>query len=145
MTSDAEVAVKAKNLKLSKSLHEQAHTLWLHERQALEEVSKDRAIVKQEEAAEAHAASEAATLTARMDKHLAAVNAGVRALCFACLFLFVFDLFMHLQLCKTRGSQVSCVGSVKRDHCRRSPRCLPPPPPLPPRCPAPAIRNKYGT
>ena len=76
MTSDADAAVEAKNLKLSKSLHEQAHTLWLQERQALDEVSKNRAIVKQKEAAEAHAASEAATLAARMDKHLAAVNAG---------------------------------------------------------------------
>jgi hypothetical protein len=60
-------------------------------------LSKNRAIVKQEEAAEAHAASEAATLAVRMDKHLAAVNAGVRALCFACLFWFVFDVFMQLQ------------------------------------------------
>ena len=96
MTSDADAAVEAKNLKLSKSLHEQAHTLWLQERQALDEVSKNRAIVKQKEAAEAHAASEAATLAARMDKRLAAVNAEVRALCFACLFWFVFDVFMQL-------------------------------------------------
>jgi hypothetical protein len=120
MTSDADVAVKAKNLKLAKSLHEQAHTLWLQERQALDEVSKDRAIVKQEEAAEAHAASEAATLAARMDKRLAAVNAEVRALCFACLFWFVFDVFMQLNDAKqealksqqeTKQVPTSCIPS----------------------------------
>jgi hypothetical protein len=79
MTSDADKALKAKNTELSKSLRAKAHTLWLQERQALDEVSKDRQMVKQEEAAVAHVASEAATLAARMDKRLAAVNAEVRA------------------------------------------------------------------
>ena len=80
MTSDADAALKAKNLALNKSLRAKAHELWLQERQALDEVSKDRQLVKQEEAAEAHAESEAATLAARMDKRIAAVNAEVRAL-----------------------------------------------------------------
>ena len=77
MTSDADKAAKAKNVALSKSLRAKAHMLWLQERQALDEVSKDRQMVKQEEAAEAHAESEAATLAARMDKRIAAVNAEV--------------------------------------------------------------------
>ena len=80
MTSDADAALKAKNVALNKSLRAKAHELWLQERQALDEVSKDRQLVKQEEAAEAHAESEAATLAARMDKRIAAVNAEVRAL-----------------------------------------------------------------
>jgi hypothetical protein len=87
MTSDADAAVKAKDLKLSASLHAQAHTLWLQERQALDEVSKDRAIVQQEDAAEARAASEVATLEARINKRILAVNAEVRALFFPSLFL----------------------------------------------------------
>lgn len=81
MTSDADKALKAKNVALNKSLRAKAHTLWLQERQALDEVSKDRQMVKQEEAAEAHAASEAATLAARMDHRIAAVDAEVRACC----------------------------------------------------------------
>jgi hypothetical protein len=79
MTSNADNALKAKNTALSKSLRAKAHTLWLQERQALDEVSKDRQMVKQEEAAVERVASEAATLAARMDKRLAAVNAEVRA------------------------------------------------------------------
>lgn len=78
MTSDADNALKAKNAALSKSLRAKAHMLWLQERQALDEVSKDREMVKQEEAAEAHAESEAATLAARVDKRILAVNAEVR-------------------------------------------------------------------
>jgi len=74
MTSDADKALKAKNLALNKSLRAKAHTLWLQERQALDEVSKDRNLEKQEEAAVARAGSEAATLAARMDKRILAVN-----------------------------------------------------------------------
>jgi L-lysine 2,3-aminomutase len=79
MTSDADNALKAKNLALSKSLRDKAHMLWLQEQQALDEVSKDRQLVKQEQAAEADFASQAATLVARMDKRLAAVDAEVCA------------------------------------------------------------------
>ncbi len=87
MTSNADNALKAKNAALSKSLRAKAHALWLQERQALDEVSKDREMVKQEDAAVAHVASEAATLAARMDKRLAAVNAEVCACCCCCCLL----------------------------------------------------------
>ena len=77
MTFDADKALKVKNLALNKSLRAKAHTLWLQERQALDEVSKDRNLEKQEEAAVARAGSEAATLAARMDKRILAVNQEV--------------------------------------------------------------------
>ena len=49
----------------------------MQERQALDEVSKDREMVKTEQAAEAAAESSAEQLAARIDKRIAAVDAEV--------------------------------------------------------------------
>jgi len=75
LTSQADVAKQAKNLALSASLRAKAHTLWMQERQALDEVSKDREMVKTEQAAEAAAESSAEQLAQRIDKRIAAVDA----------------------------------------------------------------------
>ena len=77
LTSQADAAKQAKNLALSTSLRAKAHTLWMQERQALDEVSKDREMVKTEQAAEAAAESSAEQLAARIDKRIAAVDAEV--------------------------------------------------------------------
>ena len=81
LTSEADKAQKAKKPADAAALRAKAHTLWMQERQALDEVSKDRDMVKTEQAAEEQAEKAAETLAARIDKRILAVDAEVRACC----------------------------------------------------------------